>query len=355
MSKRHFLRIFATVTVIAAAAWLSLHPAGPAPSAGERAEELAPHVPAPRRETVPKPATDKASLIERKGDLLRMDAAEARDWILRELDGGADYATGADLAIGGDQTLSAWPSYRVYLLDMLHLVDPAAAAAKSRELVGTSQSPDEWAVALRNVAKADEDGSSTEWLRAKSAELLRNGTWREDPSAGYLNAFDLIVYTEHTALSPELLALCDDRDRRAVRHASFLALDRLVQARPETVLPVLAAEAARHPSSGPMLSNLMARADLRDALQREAVERYLLDGKRAPEELDSFAGVFPNANFHVSNNLLTRTEGIAGPELAERDRAALEIVEEWLEDERFIPVNDTLLRIQSRLGKFLNE
>lgn len=283
-----------------------------------------------------------------------MNPSEAREWVLSELEGGKDYSTGADLAIGTDQNLSAWPSYRVYLLDLLHLIDPVAAASRSRELVESSGSPDEWAVALRNVARADGAGVSAAWLREKSAELLRNEAWRSDPSAGYLNAFDVIVHTEHTELTPELLLFCDDLEEKAVRHASFLAVDRLTLARPEVLLPVLAGTVDRHPNSGPMISNLIARADLRDDVQREAVERYLLDPKRTAEEIASFAGVFPNANFHVSSNLLTRVEGIDGIDLAERDRAALGIVREWIADERFAPLKESLGRIQARLENFVN-
>lgn len=294
-----------------------------------------------------------SSLAARKRELLGMDSAEATGWILRELEKGKDYATGQDLSIGTDQNLTAWPSYRTYLLDMLLLVDPVAAAAKSREIVDTGGSPDEWAVALRNVARADDTGASLEWLREKSAQLLRNETWRSDPSAGYLNAFDVIVHTEHTDLAPELLDLCDDPEQRAVRHASFLVIDRLTQARPDVLLPTLADSASRLRRSGPMISNLIARADLRDDVQRSAVERYLLDPDRREEELASFAGVFPNANFHVSNNLLTRAGGIEGTELAERDRAALAVVEDWIADPRFETIRPVVEMIRSRLARFV--
>lgn len=327
-----------------------------APTPGETASAVGKPLPA---DTAPVRADSSdpipaASLTEQKQRLLRLSPAEAREWILGELDSGKDYATGADLAVGSDQHLTAWPSYRTFLLDLLFQVDPAAAAQRSRELVASSASPDEWAVALRNVAKADEAGASAAWLREKSAELLRNEAWRSDPSVGYLNAFDVIVHTEHTELTPELLLFCDDLEEKAVRHASFLVVDRLTQARPEVLLPVLAETADRHPNSGPMISNLIARADLRDDVQREAVERYLLDPKRTAEEIASFAGVFPNANFHVSSNLLTRVEGIDGIDLAERDRAALGIVREWIAEERFAPLKESLGRIQGRLEKFVN-
>lgn len=331
--------------------WLTRAPDAPAPSVVP-STELDPAALPVSTASVPVPVS---SLAERKQELLQMDPAEARDWILQELEIGKDYDTEADLTIGSDGNLSAWPSYCTYLLDLLHLVDPGTAADLSRKLVESSQSPDEWAVALRNVAVADNDDETREWLRAKSAALLRNTEWRSDPSAGYLNAFDVMVHTEYTALTPELLALSDDPDKRAVRHASFLVVDRLTQRRPDVVLPLLADSANRYPNSGRMISNLMARADLREDIQRESVERYLLDSRRTKEELDGFASVFPNANFLVSNNLLTPVDGLDGIELAERDRAALKVVESWLSEERFAKLRPVLQRSRERLRGFLGQ
>ncbi len=282
-----------------------------------------------------------------------MDRDEARSWILSELESGTDRLTGNDLELGSDQNLTAWPSYRVFLLDLLFQVDPMLAAAKSRQLVETSQSPDEWAVALRNVAKADREGLETGWLREQATGLLRNDSWMKNPSAGYLNAFDVIVHTRYTALTPELMTLADDTERKAVRHAAFLVLDRLVQVSPDEMLPVLARKADRYARSGPMLSNLMARADVREEVQRSALESYLLDARRTEEELTSFAQVFPNANFHISNNLLTQTEGIDGVSLAERDRDTLEVVRGWLADERFARIHPALRVAEARLGRFV--
>jgi hypothetical protein len=301
------------------------------------------------------PPLSPSSFPERKAELLGMDPAEAAAWILKELETGRDHSTGQDLAIGRDRNLSSWPSYRVFLIDLLFQVDPAAAARVSRDLVEAGGSPDEWAVALRNVAKADEGADTLGWLREKSAELLRNEAWREDPSAGYLNAFDVIVHTEHTALAPELLELCDKPDQRAVRHASFLVIDRLTQARPEVLLPVLADAAGRQANNGPMISNLMARADPRDPVQRAALERYLLDPNRTADELDRFAGVFPNANFHVSSNLLTGMNGIAGGELSKLDAAALETVEQWLSEPTFEKLRPQLEQMRTRLERFVGQ
>ncbi|WP_395737486.1 hypothetical protein [Prosthecobacter sp.] len=293
-------------------------------------------------------------LREMKSALRQMSPREAAAWILSELEHGGDFATQLDFEIGADQNLAEWPTYRVFLLDMLMLVDPAAAAAKARDFLQASASADEWAVAMRNLARAGGLPEDDVLLKTKSAELLRNPEWRRQSSSGYLQAFDVIVHTRNTALAPELMALCDKQDQKAVRHAAFLTLDRLLLVRPEVVLPMLSRSASQHPQSGLMISNMMARGDLRNETQRQAIESYLLDEKRTPEELRGFASVFPNANVSVSNNLLTKAASINGAELAELDRAALEIVAAWLGNPAFSRSHPVLRETYQRLRRFVN-
>jgi hypothetical protein len=295
-------------------------------------------------------ADSRNSFSELKSALRQMDTKEAREWILARLASGEDFATQLDLSLDSGQNLAAWPSWRVFLLDLLFLTDHEAAAEVSRDLLQTSNSPDEWAVLMRNLARVGKDDAL---LKTKSAELLRNKDWQKKATTGYLEAFDVLVHTRNTELTPDLLSNCDVRDEKAVRHASFLTLDRLILAAPDKVLPQLAATASKHPQSGPMLSNMIARADVRDASQRQAVETYLLDPKRTAEDLRGFASVFPNANIAVSNNLLTRAPTISAADLSSRDKASFEQVARWLEDPRFADIHKTLLQCHQRLAGFL--
>lgn len=288
----------------------------------------------------------KGSFSELKAALRQMKTEEAREWLLAELATGEDFATLLDLTLDSGQNLASWPSWRVFLLDLLFLTDPEASAPVSRDLLSTSSLPDEWAICLRNLGRV---GRHEELLKTKSAELLRRKEWQKNPSAGYLEAFDVIVHTRNTAVAPELLANCDTRNEKAVRHACFLTLDRLIMAEPAKVLPELAKNASKYPQSGLMLSNMIARADVRDAVQRTSVETYLLDPKRTAEELRGFASVFPNANIAISHSLLTHAQTIEGTDLASRDRISLEVVSAWLMDERFKNIQELLRAIAKRL------
>ena len=44
---------------------------------------------------------------------------------------------------------------------------------------------------------------------------------------------------------------------------------------------------------------------IRDPQQRQILESYILDSRIGPAELAQFAGLYPNANYMISQNLLT--------------------------------------------------
>jgi len=46
------------------------------------------------------------------------------------------------------------------------------------------------------------------------------------------------------------------------------------------------------------------RGDVRDTKQRALLETYLLDPRSSAQELQTFAGIFPNADYMISTNLL---------------------------------------------------
>jgi hypothetical protein len=104
-----------------------------------------------------------------------------------------------------------------------------------------------------------------------------------------------------------------------------------------------------------MVAQQFARADVRDAGQREILRTWLLDPARTSAELRSFAGVYPNNNRFVSNNLLTVESAQSGGDLAAHDRAALETVRAWAADAAFEPVREHLVVMLSRLREFVGD
>lgn len=271
------------------------------------------------------------------------------------LDTKIDATTGQGFKIGGGGTLLEAPTLRTWLLDQLAMLDPAAAAAYAREILNTSTSPDEWALAMRNLARGDTSADARALLETKTAELLRNEAWQRDPSAGYLEAFDTAVHLGGTTLLAPLTDLVSRKDNQAVAHAAFLTLDRLVINQPAQTLTALNEHPEWMKGREETRANYFARADVGDAAQRRLVEAYLLDTAGNPAELQAFAGVFPNANFMISHNLLTENVTLGGATLRRRDLASLEAVNQWLADPRFDNIKQPLTTIQQRLLGFTRQ
>src|SRR5437764_932745 len=105
---------------------------------------------------------------------------------------------------------------------------PLCAPAAPRARGASPDAYDEWAVALRNLARGDRCPEGRALLQQKVGELLRNESWQHNPSTGYLEAFDAAVYLGGRNLVPVLSELVRKQDNPAVAHAAFLTLDRLV-------------------------------------------------------------------------------------------------------------------------------
>jgi len=266
-----------------------------------------------------------------------------------------DAGTKLDVTVKAGGALGDASSLRVFLLDYLGQIDRPAAAAIGKQILSAPSSPDEWAVSLRNVAWADDSPGNLAYLRAKTREMIGNPAWRQNPSSGFLEAFDVIVHARGFDLAPQLTELVRDKDNRAVAHAAYLTLDRLTITDPAAALAPLAAQPELMEGREQTRANFFARGDVRDPKQRALVESYLLDPRRSALELQTFAGLFPSANYMISNNLLTETATPAHAELAARDRAALETVDAWLADPRFSRLKPQIEAIHTRLRNFVQQ
>jgi hypothetical protein len=303
----------------------------------------------------PDAATSRRLLAELRAFLDRLPAGLASREVQSFLAAGRDAPTKLDVTVKPGGALGDASSLRVFLMDYLGQVDRAAAGQLARQTLSAPTSPDEWAVSLRNVAWSDDSPATAEFIRAKARELLQNPAWKQNPSAGYLEAFDAIVYAKGFDLAPELTGLVRDKEHRALAHAAYLTLDRLTLADPAAALAPLAAQPDLMAGREQTRANFFARADVRDPQQKTLLEGYLLDPARSPDELKTFTGLYPNANYMISNNLLTATTTPAHAELAERDRAALATVETWLADPRFANLAPQLSATRDRLKEFVRQ
>lgn len=295
----------------------------------------------------------KESLASLREKLLAGPSSEAVAEIEGFLRKGKDRKTDLILKFGTGGKIEGWPTLRVFLLDLLLEIDPEAAARISREILTIETSADEWAVALRNVAKGEPAEGNRDYLRTRTEELIANPEWQARPSVGYLNAFDVLVYTRATESSALLSGLIQRKDRRDLAHAGFLTMDRLVQRQPIDMLTRLKADRALQESRPEMTAQQFARADLRDISQRAIVKSWLLDPSRTPKQLQNFSAIFPNNNKLISHNLLTSQEQVSGADLTAHDRDVLAVIQDWKTDPVFESRTQYLEVMAKRLSQFV--
>jgi hypothetical protein len=281
-----------------------------------------------------------------------MPVKEAVAAIKQFLDSKSDTPTHLGFKLASNGQLDEAPTMRTFLLDELARLDPAAAADYAKVVLASMDSPDEWAVALRNLASGDASADGRALLEQRTAQMLQYAPWQQNPSTGFLEAFDVAVYLGGTDLLPTLSGLVQGQDNPAVAHAAYLALDRLVINNPATVLQSLEAEPDLMAGRESTRADYFARADGRDPQQQQILESYLLNPSISAAELQAFAGVYPNANFMISPNLLTQTTTLDHNTLVSLDAQSLALAQQWLADPRFGQVAPELQTIIQRLEGF---
>lgn len=304
-------------------------------------------------ESAKTPDSEKAALARLRSQLSSLPPESASAIIRTFLDSKVDAPTRLEFKVGPDGFLTQPSSLRVYLLDQLARVDRVAAGVYGGRILASLDSPDEWAVALRNFALVNSTAEGRAFLREKLQMMLRHEPWQANPSVGFLEAFDVAVFAGGGEVVGLLTDLVRQKENRAVAHAAYLALDRLTLRDGATVLAQLASQHELMEGREATRANYFARAQVSDPAQRAVLESYLLNPNIGEAELATFAGIYPNANFMISHNLLTRVETPDGATLARQDREALQTIESWLADPRFARIKPQLETIRQRLRNFV--
>ena len=208
--------------------------------------------------------------------LLAADPHEAMGAILSFLATGQDARTGESFSIQNGGRLAGAPTFRVMLLDLLGRIARDAgsdeADAFSRALLTRKTSADEWAVALRNIAWSSPDDRA--YLAGKMREMLDYQPWRMQPSAGFLEAFDVIVFTRSATFTSDLAEMATGEDD-SLRRAAAAAMDRLSEMAPLDVMNYLNGHPAEFADRPFLRADYYSKADLSQFQQRQAVEAYL--------------------------------------------------------------------------------
>ena len=295
----------------------------PEEAAAEPDAELAALIRDAMREFQAGPEPDEAAeILKRLRASIRAAPEEvAAMTVMGFLRSGEDAVTGLPFVVGPDGMMETVPSLRLALLDLLPSLDPLAALDFSRAIMDRRTTPDEYALALRNMAWNDLDGDLHPELTDRFVELVKS-PWMEQPSAGVLEAFDIPVEVGGGALFGELLTVAREKDDAAKR-AAFISMDRMILRDPELLEAVV---------TGPgwmdfapqQRASLLSRLDITRPAQRELLISYLSATKHAPGELEYYGKIFPNRNYLHGHRLVTADEASPGiDEIAAADARVL--------------------------------
>jgi hypothetical protein len=294
-------------------------------------------------EPPPDAAEVRRKLLELRNDWAETDPhvlAETIALLLRE---GRDAPTGLRFRVGLHGMLDEWPSARVFLLDALAPADPDATADLAREILATTGSPEEYALALRPLARAGLARAPDAELLGCFQTLLARNAWHQSP--GFAESLDLArtIGTPETAAA--LLAWSGNADLRSMALHEFAAEhpEAFAQALPDA--PNLT-PAERAP--------LMARLDPASPDQAAALDRYLADPSRKPEETQRFLKLFPLRSATTGHRLYSRTPSpYTADSIGASDRAALTLTRQWLARPDLAGHHDSLRTLEARLVEWV--
>lgn len=294
-------------------------------------------------------------------DVLRQSIREAPDEQAAAaamaifLNSGRDVSTQLPFDVGEDGILETAPTLRTALLDLLVTLDPTLALEMARSIMDQTQSPDEYALALRNLAWNDLNGDLQAELGARFQDLLETDDWRKFPSAGYLEAFDVAVQLNSPIQYAALLDVAAEGSATAntsLTRASMMALDRMTLRNPGLLGSRFSEDPTLSGIEPKLRASLLSRLNLADPAQREIFVSYLTTTDHGEEEMDYFTKLFPNGNYLHGHWMITTPE--SSPSIAQRaeeDSKVLALLDQIAAENPAVQSSLAFASIKSRLQK----
>lgn len=268
------------------------------------------------------------------------------------LDSGADAPTHLSFVVGAEGVMDETPTFRTHLLDLLGQTDPVASLGYSQDLLAAKPGPEEYALALRNLAWLNPDGAQTDLIRQSFLSLLNDPALSAHPTPGYLESFDVAVAVANADLVRALLAnQAGQLGNDVLSRATFIALDRMMLRNPEAILAAFASDPRFLADQPNWRASLLARLDPSNPAHVEQLRNYLLKTPHADAELSYFASIYPLANFFEGNRLVTDWETVNQAQtIPERDAAARKLMEGLLADPSLKAVAPSIETILQRVS-----
>ncbi len=297
--------------------------------------------------TEPKPSQDEihARLLATRSTWSEMDPNLLAQTIGRLLESGRDGATGMKFKVGPHGLLDGWPSLRVFLLDALAAADPETSAAVAKELLDHTTSPDEYAVALRALTREGPGEAGEGELLDRFRFLLGKQEWQA--SGGFAETLDLARTIGTTDAAGQLLRWDGNPALKS------MALHEFAAEHPVEMLESLRSEATVDPV---LRAHLMARLEPENPDQLAAINQYLHDPERTPEDASVFLKSFPLRSATTGHRLYAASPAPYQLEkIAAGDRAALTLVNEWIASPPLPGIQPELSALQNRLTQWVEQ
>jgi hypothetical protein len=305
------------------------------------------------------PASSESALDSLRRRLAAANPATAAAAVVRFLDSGEDAETGLPFQVGQGGSLPFAPTLRSFLLDQLGSLDPVEGPAYSSRIFADSDSTAEWALAMRNLAWTNSDGSYTGELRFRFGQMLEKNEWIESPDVALLEAFDFGVYLgsrREWDLLTSLVGFETESRGMGIDNAAMMAIDRILLNDRELAFQELESNSSLLAQAPEQRASLAARADVTRAAERRAVESYLLRADLSAAERKAFFELFPHRSYTDGYRLATTGEPRMGlSDVSANDLATLEVVKEWLRDPAFESLSPYLGELDSRLELWARE
>jgi hypothetical protein len=298
------------------------------------------------------PAATKKRLAATKERWLVEDPQVLAGVIGQLLSQGDDAVTGIPFETGPGGALRGWPTLRVFLLDVLAVTDPDLAGVIAREVLASTTSAEEFAVALKPLLLGGPWQAPATELEGYFAKLLENPAWQD--KVGLAEALDV----SRVAALPgttTTLARWVDRSPPAAE-AGIMALHETAAAHPGLMVDLIVNDSTSFDSSPALRASLLSRAAVSDPKQAAGIESYLRDPAVPVSEKQQFLELFPLRSASTGYRLYGNPPSpFSDAAVRADDRAALEAAGRWRSDPALVELGPEIQGLERRLQGWIRQ
>lgn len=344
-----------TVTVPAAAPAAAKQPredaAGPRTARGQMNDEWLRLLATCGKNPDPEELRQELAALKRRW-LTEGDPAVTGDMCAQLLRSGDDAATGIPFEVGSTRTLTGWPTMRIFLLEVLATADPDLACEVGREILASTGSAEEYAVALKALTSKGPWRASDQELEGHFKTMLGKPEWQR--SAGFAEGLDL---ARNLGTSDAITSLATWlQSSPPARELGQMAIHETAAENPQLVVKLMAEQPGLLEGDGSLRSSLLARAAISEQAQSGMVEDYLHNPAVPVEEKRQFLKLYPLRSASSGIRLYgTPPSPYQQSNVVQDDQAALQAVTRWKTDPALSDLLPEMNKLEGRLQTWVQQ